>query len=76
MSLVIDPHYYDFYSRGLLPTVDYWPISENDMCGSINNAVKWGNKHAKQVTFFLAFLVDFVVHMLIPCAGLCLVASY
>ena len=52
MSLVIDPHYYDFYPRGLLPTVHYWPITENEMCVSINNAVKWGNKHVKQVTFF------------------------
>lgn len=59
MSLVIDPHYYDFYTRGLLPTVHYWPISENDKCSSINSAVMWGNKHTKQVphTAFLVYLV-------------------
>ncbi|CAI9101804.1 OLC1v1039219C1 [Oldenlandia corymbosa var. corymbosa] len=49
MTLIISPHYYDFYSRGLLPAIHYWPISENDLCNSINFAVKFGNKHTDQV---------------------------
>ncbi|KAL3517148.1 hypothetical protein ACH5RR_024050 [Cinchona calisaya] len=48
MSLVIDSQYYDFYTRGLLPTVHYWPISENEKCKSINFAVKWGNRYTKE----------------------------
>lgn len=56
MSLLITPHYYDFYSRGLLPTIHYWPINEKNKCKSIKFAVDWGNKHTKEVTFY-AFLI-------------------
>ena len=51
MALLINPHYYDFYTRSLLPTVHYWPINEKDKCKSIKFAVDWGNKNAKKVTF-------------------------
>ncbi|KAJ0565587.1 putative protein xylosyltransferase [Helianthus annuus] len=43
MSLVVTPHYYDFFSRGLVPTVHYWPINEHKKCSSIKFAVDWGN---------------------------------
>ncbi|KAK9076405.1 hypothetical protein SSX86_004739 [Deinandra increscens subsp. villosa] len=45
MSLVITPHYYDFFSRGLIPTVHYWPINDQNKCSSIKFAVDWGNKN-------------------------------
>ncbi|KAK2976534.1 hypothetical protein RJ640_023772 [Escallonia rubra] len=48
VSLLIEPHYYDFFTRSLLPTVHYWPINENDKCSSIKFAIDWGNKHAKK----------------------------
>ncbi|XP_059654226.1 uncharacterized protein LOC132300938 [Cornus florida] len=48
MSLLITPHYYDFYTRSLLPMIHYWPIKENHMCRSIKYAVNWGNKHMEE----------------------------
>lgn len=53
MALLVNPHYYDFFTRSLLPTVHYWPINENDKCKSIKFAVDWGNKNAKKVTFYI-----------------------
>lgn len=51
MSLIINPHYYDFFTRSLLPTIHYWPINEQSKCESIKFAVEWGNKHMNKVTF-------------------------
>ncbi|KAJ8573221.1 hypothetical protein K7X08_009732 [Anisodus acutangulus] len=48
MALLINPHYYDFFTRSLLPTIHYWPINENDKCKSIKFAVDCGNKNAKK----------------------------
>ncbi|XAR63084.1 Protein xylosyltransferase [Bertholletia excelsa] len=48
MSLLISPQYYDFFTRGLIPTIHYWPIKKNDMCKSIKYAVDWGNKHTQK----------------------------
>ncbi|KAJ0910686.1 putative protein xylosyltransferase [Helianthus annuus] len=48
MSLVVTPHYYDFFSRGLIPTVHYWPINEHNMCSSIKFAVDWGNNNTNK----------------------------
>ncbi|XP_022870750.1 protein O-glucosyltransferase 1-like [Olea europaea var. sylvestris] len=45
MSLMINPHYYDFFTRSLLPTIHYWPINKTEKCKSIKFAVEWGNKH-------------------------------
>ncbi|XP_051121125.1 uncharacterized protein LOC127244666 [Andrographis paniculata] len=46
MTLVIKPHYYDFFTRALLPSVHYWPIGERDKCRAIKSAVEWGNAHS------------------------------
>ncbi|CAA2970524.1 O-glucosyltransferase 1-like [Olea europaea subsp. europaea] len=48
MSLMINPHYYDFFTRSLLPTIHYWPINKTEKCKSIKFAVEWGNKHMNQ----------------------------
>ncbi|KAM3282349.1 O-glucosyltransferase rumi [Capsicum chacoense] len=48
MALSINPHFYDFFTRSLLPTVHYWPINEKNKCKSIKFAVDWGNKNAKK----------------------------
>lgn len=53
VALLINPHYYDFFTRSLLPTIHYWPINENDKCKSIKFAVDWGNKNAEKVTFYV-----------------------
>ncbi|KFK43043.1 hypothetical protein AALP_AA1G071000 [Arabis alpina] len=43
MTLIISPEYEDFFSRGLLPKENYWPVSTTDLCRSIKHAVDWGN---------------------------------
>ena len=43
MALLIEPRYEDFFSRGLEPRVNYWPVTETGMCESIRDAVDWGN---------------------------------
>ncbi|KAL5580742.1 hypothetical protein UlMin_013184 [Ulmus minor] len=47
-ALIISPQYEDFFSRGLIPMKNYWPISTNDLCRSIKYAVDWGNAHPSE----------------------------
>ncbi|XP_048329472.1 uncharacterized protein LOC107418578 isoform X1 [Ziziphus jujuba] len=49
LTLLVNPKYYDFSSRGLKPMEHYWPIKANDKCRSIKYAVDWGNTHEKEV---------------------------
>ncbi|KAL5568024.1 hypothetical protein UlMin_024599 [Ulmus minor] len=48
ITLIVKPHYYDFFTRGLIPVHHYWPIKENDKCRSIKFAVDWGNNHKQK----------------------------
>ncbi|KAL5568021.1 hypothetical protein UlMin_024596 [Ulmus minor] len=48
VTLIVKPHYYDFFTRGLIPVHHYWPIKENDKCRSIKFAVDWGNNHKQK----------------------------
>ncbi|KAL6204429.1 PREDICTED: protein O-glucosyltransferase 1 [Fragaria vesca subsp. vesca] len=48
LALVITPQYEDFFSRGLFPKVNYWPISANAICPSIKSAVDWGHGHVPE----------------------------
>ena len=51
VSLLVKPHYYDFFTRGLMPVHHYWPVRNDDKCKSIKFAVDWGNSHKqKQLT--------------------------
>ncbi|CAH9074724.1 unnamed protein product [Cuscuta europaea] len=45
VPLIITPQYEDFFSRGLIPKKNYWPIPPFDLCPSIKLAVEWGNEH-------------------------------
>ncbi|KNA04576.1 hypothetical protein SOVF_198420 [Spinacia oleracea] len=45
MLLIIQPQYYEFFTRSLLPLKHYWPINPSKLCDSIKFAVNWGNKH-------------------------------
>ncbi|URE21130.1 hypothetical protein MUK42_11134, partial [Musa troglodytarum] len=45
LALIIEPRYEDFFSRGLVPKENYWPISPTDLCPSIKFAVEWGNRN-------------------------------
>ncbi|XP_028097398.1 uncharacterized protein LOC114297206 isoform X2 [Camellia sinensis] len=48
LPLIISPQYEDFFSRGLFPKKNYWPVSSTNLCPSIKNAVEWGNAHLDQ----------------------------
>lgn len=53
VTLLVNPHYYDFFTRGMLPGKHYWPVKEHDKCRSIKFAVDWGNQHTLKVTHYL-----------------------
>ncbi|XP_061999335.1 uncharacterized protein LOC133716675 [Rosa rugosa] len=48
MTLYVNPRYYDFYMRGMLPLEHYWPIRDNSKCTSLKFVVEWGNNHTKK----------------------------
>ncbi|KAL4320249.1 hypothetical protein GQ457_18G006160 [Hibiscus cannabinus] len=48
LPLLISPKYQDFFSRGLVPKLNYWPVSSNGLCRSIKFAVDWGNANPSQ----------------------------
>ncbi|KAM6578237.1 hypothetical protein CsatB_030074 [Cannabis sativa] len=48
LALIISPQYEDFFSRGLVPKKNYWPISSTDLCPSLKFAVDWGNAHPSE----------------------------
>ncbi|QCD94844.1 protein glucosyltransferase [Vigna unguiculata] len=76
-TLLVKPHYYDFFTRGLIPGHHYWPIKEDDKCRSIKFAVDWGNSHkprahqiGKAASEFIQeelkmdFVYDYMFHLL------------
>lgn len=49
LALLLEPQYFDFFTRGLNPMQHYWPIRNgNNDCHSIKYAVDWGNTHQQQ----------------------------
>ena len=56
VSLLVKPHYYDFFTRGLMPVHHYWPVSNDDKCKSIKFTVDWGNSHKQKVISYLGLL--------------------
>ncbi|GMI94575.1 hypothetical protein like AT1G07220 [Hibiscus trionum] len=48
LPLLISPQYEDFFSRGLVPKLNYWPVSSTNLCRSIKFAVDWGNANPSQ----------------------------
>ncbi|XP_059430144.1 uncharacterized protein LOC132163790 [Corylus avellana] len=48
LSLIISPQYEDFFSRGLIPKKNYWPVSPTNLCHSLKYAVDWGNEHPSE----------------------------
>ncbi|XVF05327.1 hypothetical protein REPUB_Repub05bG0162800 [Reevesia pubescens] len=48
LALLISPQYEDFISRGLVPKLNYWPVSPIGLCESIKFAVDWGNTNPSQ----------------------------
>ncbi|CAI0403361.1 unnamed protein product [Linum tenue] len=77
VTLIVKPHYYDFFTRSLVPVHHYWPIQEHDKCKSIKFAVDWGNSHKQkaqeigmaassfiQDELKMDFVYDYMLHLL------------
>ncbi|KAA8539917.1 hypothetical protein F0562_026609 [Nyssa sinensis] len=77
VTLMVKPHYYDFFTRGLMPLHHYWPIRDDDKCKSIKFAVDWGNSHKRkaqtigkaasnfiQEDLNMDFVYDYMFHLL------------
>lgn len=47
-TLLVRPHFYDSFTRSLVPLQHYWPINPDDKCKSIKFAVDWGNRNKKK----------------------------
>ncbi|KAK0582891.1 hypothetical protein LWI29_030854 [Acer saccharum] len=47
-TLMVDPYFYDFFLRSLMPLQHYWPINTNRKCTDLKFAVDWGNSHTRQ----------------------------
>ncbi|GMY07174.1 o-glucosyltransferase rumi like [Fagus crenata] len=60
VSLLVKPHYYDFFTRGLMPVHHYWPIRNDDKCKSIKFAVDWGNSHKQKAQGIGKAASDFI----------------
>ena len=56
VALIISQQYKDFFSRGLIPTKNYFPISSADLCRSIKSVVDWGNANPTEVWLNLSVL--------------------
>ncbi|CAH8325320.1 unnamed protein product [Eruca vesicaria subsp. sativa] len=48
MTLLIQPFYFDFFTRSLVPMEHYWPIRLHQKCNDIIFAVQWGNNNTKK----------------------------
>ncbi|KAJ9679389.1 hypothetical protein PVL29_021346 [Vitis rotundifolia] len=59
VTLLVKPHYYDFFPRSLMPVHHYWPIREDDKCRSIKFAVDWGNRHKQKKKFMMESMVKY-----------------
>ncbi|KAL5718501.1 hypothetical protein ACHQM5_011398 [Ranunculus cassubicifolius] len=77
LTLLVKPHYYDTFTRSLLPLQHYWPIKDNEKCPSIKFAVDWGNTHktkAQEIgkaannyinkNMTMEFVYDYMFHVL------------
>jgi len=83
MALLIEPQYEDFFSRGLEPRVNHWPVSRGPgMCDSIRDAVDWGNANPAEAErvgrrgqrlmqdLRMAAIYDYMLHLLTEYAAL------
>ncbi|XP_024027292.1 O-glucosyltransferase rumi homolog isoform X1 [Morus notabilis] len=77
VTLLVKSHFYDFFTRSLVPMQHYWPIKVDDKCRSIKFAVDWGNSHktkAKSIgkagsrfiqeELKMEYVYDFMFHLL------------
>ncbi|KAK7274487.1 hypothetical protein RIF29_15579 [Crotalaria pallida] len=64
MTMFIEPIYYDFFTRSMVPLKHYWPISTKNMCEEIKFAVDWGNTHPDKAQAIGKGGTDYIVENL------------
>ncbi|KAL5796196.1 hypothetical protein ACOSQ2_001016 [Xanthoceras sorbifolium] len=77
MTLVVEPVFYDFFLRSLMPMQHYWPIKTDTKCNDLKFAVDWGNNHTHQAeaigkegskfiqeSLKLKYVYDYMFHLL------------
>ncbi|KAD7117046.1 hypothetical protein E3N88_04314 [Mikania micrantha] len=82
-TLHVTPHYYTFFSRGMVPLEHFWPIRYTNMCKSLKFAVEWGNNHTSkaqeignvsgrfvQEDMKMDYVYDYMLHLLTEYAKL------
>ncbi|GLT84584.1 hypothetical protein SLE2022_028050 [Rubroshorea leprosula] len=60
MTLYVKSHFFDFFSRGLVPLQQYWPIRDDTKCPSLKFAVEWGNSHPDKVEVIRGAALKFI----------------
>lgn len=83
VTLYVRPHFYDFFSRSLMPVHHYWPVREDNKCPSLMFAVQWGNSHKQKAQAIgkaasdfifedlkMDFIYDYMFHLLTEYAKL------
>ncbi|KAL0464779.1 UNVERIFIED_CONTAM: hypothetical protein Slati_0365500 [Sesamum latifolium] len=48
MMLAVKPHYYDFFTRNLMPMIHFWPIKHQNKCSAIKFAAQEIGKAGSQ----------------------------
>ncbi|TYH99934.1 hypothetical protein ES332_A11G099400v1 [Gossypium tomentosum] len=48
MTLLVNPKYYDFFSRSMMPMQHFWPIRNENKCRDLKFAVEWGNNYTQK----------------------------
>ncbi|MED6169365.1 hypothetical protein PIB30_020841 [Stylosanthes scabra] len=77
MTMFIEPQYFDFFSRSMVPLQHYWPITTKNMCEDIKFAVDWGNSHEEKAqeigkggtdyiieNLRMKYVYDYMLHLL------------
>ncbi|XP_052724576.1 uncharacterized protein LOC108346451 isoform X2 [Vigna angularis] len=77
MTLLVEPTYYDFFTRNMVPLQHYWPVSPRNMCEDIKYAVDWGNSHLQNAQMIgnggtdyilenlkMKYVYDYMFHLL------------
>lgn len=60
VALIISPQYEDFFTRGLIPKQNFWPVDPLDLCPSIKQAVDWGNRHPNEVFLYSLLYISVI----------------
>ncbi|KAM7276915.1 hypothetical protein ACFE04_018781 [Oxalis oulophora] len=76
-TLYVKPEFYDFFTRGLEPMKNFWPIRTTKKCRDIKFAVEWGNNHTTEAQAIgeegarftheqlkMSYVYDYMLHLL------------